>query len=167
MAREEQHREDLMAEATALVERVSLELAATATPVVMGFRRDHGASIYFDADRVYQFTSGGQLRRAFVDELLYKAERGRLVAMRRQRGAQAVELISHPVDESCEREFLAEMPRAARRPTPCTGEESFQDRRPGAGGRGYRQPHPLLARRICRPRRDRPFAARQLARRPS
>ena len=46
MARHEEDREDLLAEATALVERAELVVEGAAESVVIGFRRDGCASIY-------------------------------------------------------------------------------------------------------------------------
>ena len=98
MAREEHNREDLLAEATALVERASLRLDGFAEEVVVGFRRDDSASFYFGADRVYQFTSEGALRRAMIAPLLYKAEQGRLIALERHRTADAVEMVRRELE---------------------------------------------------------------------
>lgn len=111
MAREEHDREDLLAEATALVERVSLQVVGGGNPIVIGFRRDQGASFYFTAERVYHFTSAGELRRAYVDDRLVKAERGQLVALRRQRTAAAVTLVRHELSAAEAEELLAEMRR--------------------------------------------------------
>ena len=94
MAREEEDREDLLREATALVERVELRIPHEAETVVIGFRRIGGASFFFGADPVYQFNSHGQLRRAFARGLLYKADRGQLYEMRRERTASEVQLLS-------------------------------------------------------------------------
>jgi hypothetical protein len=112
MAREEQPREDLLAEATGLVERVSLQLhagIAGETDTVVGFRRDGSLAIFIGQQRVYQFTSAGALRRAYIDGLLYKAQAGRLVAMRRERTPEAVNLVSSPLDVNATKEFLAQM----------------------------------------------------------
>jgi hypothetical protein len=95
MARQEQPREDLLAEAVALVERVELALPEQAAPVTLGFRRDGCASIYFGLDPAYHFNTAGQLRRAYLDDRLLKAERGRLVALRRERQSGAVALERH------------------------------------------------------------------------
>ena len=93
MASRESDREDLLREATALVERVELTIEGEGEPLVVGFRRDGSASFFFGADPVYQFNTAGELRRAFLDGLLYKAERGRLVALRRERSAMEVALV--------------------------------------------------------------------------
>src|SRR5437588_282047 len=89
MARETTDREDLLREATALVERAELAVADWPEPVVIGFRRDGAASIYFGGDPVYQFNARGELRRAFVADRLFKAEHGILAALDRQRSATA------------------------------------------------------------------------------
>ena len=69
MARDESDREDLLREATALVERIELAPADAADDehIVAGFRRDGALSIYFGADPVYHFNSAGELRRAYCD----------------------------------------------------------------------------------------------------
>ena len=93
MARREHDREDLLREATALVERAELQVAGIDEPVVAGFRASGAASIFFGAEPVYQFTAHGQLRRGFVDAKLIKAERGRLITLTRERSAGEVQLL--------------------------------------------------------------------------
>lgn len=109
MARQEHQREDLLREAVALVERAELRLPGITEPVVVGFRRDGSASVFFGEEPVYQFNSRGELRRAYNDGLLYKAERGRLASLRRQRVLGEVQLLRHDLkdDETCQ--FLAEL----------------------------------------------------------
>jgi hypothetical protein len=92
MARTELDREDLLREATALVDRVELRVVGEPEPLTIGFRKGGSLSVYFGGDPVYQFNSAGELRRAFVGGLLYKADRGRLVALRRERHAHEVVL---------------------------------------------------------------------------
>lgn len=104
MARLESDREDLLREATALVERVELVVAGYDEPVMCGFRRDGSVSLFFGGDPVYQFNTAAQLRRAFVAGRIYKAEQGRLVALSRERGATQVSLIR---DELSEQESTA------------------------------------------------------------
>jgi hypothetical protein len=93
MPRHESDREDLLREATALVERVELSIAGWDEPIVVGFRRDGSLSVFFGPDPVYQFNAAGELRRAYSMGLLYKAERGRLVSLRRERGDAEVALV--------------------------------------------------------------------------
>lgn len=109
MARDEQDREDLLREATALVERVELAVAGEDEPVVVGFRRDGSPSIFFGGAPVYQFNSAGQLRRAFVDGLLYKAEKGRLASLRRERTPAATQLVRSDLSDEQQQQFLAAM----------------------------------------------------------
>ena len=116
MAREESDREDLLREATALVERIEFAPVGgyTNDHVVAGFRAGGGLSIYFGSDPSYQFNSHGELRRAFVDGLLVKAERGRLVALKRVRQARKVDLVQHGLSDSEQADFLANLQQRFR-----------------------------------------------------
>jgi hypothetical protein len=107
MARQEQPRENLIAEATALVERVELLLAGVPQPIVAGFRLEGSASLFFGDDPVYQFNARGDLRRAFVDGRLYKADGGRIVEMTRQRQADRIQLLGHELPAAAAKEFVA------------------------------------------------------------
>lgn len=111
MAREERDREDLLREATALIQRVELEVPGYDEPVVVGFRRGGAGSIYFGAEPVYQFTTEHQLRRAYAGGLLYKAERGRLIALERRRAPGQVELVRHKLNAAATEQFLDAMAR--------------------------------------------------------
>jgi hypothetical protein len=95
MAHQEADREDLLREATALVERIELIVAGYDESIVCGFRRDGSPSFFFGADPVYQFNSIGQLRRAFVAGRLIKADQGRLVALSRERSEHEIALVRH------------------------------------------------------------------------
>jgi hypothetical protein len=108
MARDEQDREDLLAEATALVERAELAIAEDAESVVVGFRRDGSPSVFFGADPVYHFNSANELRRAYCSGLLYKAQHGRLVSLRRERAPGEVHLIHRSLSDDEMRAFLQE-----------------------------------------------------------
>jgi hypothetical protein len=94
MARDSESREDLMRDATALVERAEFAGAGESL-IIVGFRRDGCASLYFGEDPVYHFNTQGQLRRAFLAGELYTAEQGRLVRLRRERGDGEVALVRH------------------------------------------------------------------------
>jgi hypothetical protein len=109
MSRQQHDREDLLREATALVDRVSLRLSGHDEEIVVGFRRDGSASIYWGGSCVYQFTSLGHLRRAYVGDLLYKAERGQLISLRRVRNVDVVELTRHALSDIQTQAFLLEM----------------------------------------------------------
>jgi hypothetical protein len=119
MSRRESDREDLLREATALVQRMELNVAGLAEPIVVGFRRDGSASFFFGADQAYQFNTARELRRAYVDGLLYKAEKaerakkaetaehGRLIALRRERTESEVALIRSELTADETAAFLA------------------------------------------------------------
>jgi hypothetical protein len=94
MSRRESDREDLMREATALVERAELAVDGLGESIIVGFRDGGAASFYFSPDTVYQFNAEGELRRAFLGDLLYKAKRGRLISLRRLRSDNEVALVS-------------------------------------------------------------------------
>ena len=111
MARDESNREDLLREATALVERIELipNGATIDGHIVAGFRRNGALSIFFGQDPVYQFNAAGELRRAYNDGKLLKADRGRLSALQRVRTQNEVRLVRHELDESVENEFMAQI----------------------------------------------------------
>ena len=111
MARQESDREDLLREAIALVERIELALpdVSEAEHIVIGFRRDGSPSVYFGADPAYHLNSAGELRRAFIDDLLYKADGGALISLDRVRTADEVQLISRTPDATATAALLAYM----------------------------------------------------------
>jgi hypothetical protein len=119
MARQESAREDLFAEATALVERAELVPANTsgdiaadaAEPIVVGFRRSGAASVFFGQDAAYHFNSANELRRAYLAGRLYKADRIRLAVLDRQRTADAVQLLRHDLNSEETVEFLHHLHR--------------------------------------------------------
>lgn len=122
MAEQEQDREDLLREATALVERIELRgwhndsvragaICADAEPLVIGFRRDGAISFFFGADPVLQFNAQGELRRAYHNGKLLKAERARLVELTRQRTPGAVLLARREMPLEEMREWLDSMLR--------------------------------------------------------
>ncbi len=107
MARETHDREDLLRDATAFVSRVQLKLPSSRSPVevFVGFRSDGAASFYFDQDPVYHFNRSGELRRAFVDELLIKADSGQLVTMRREREGGEVAMVTRALTGEQQAQF--------------------------------------------------------------
>jgi hypothetical protein len=112
MARQESEREDLLREATAFRERVELRSDRSAVGVVfVGFRADGGASFYFGGDPVFHFNSNRELRRAYVDGELLKADKGKLVAMRRTRQQGQVQLTSRTLSTVENEELLAAVER--------------------------------------------------------
>ncbi len=109
MAREEHDREDLLREATALVERIELRTVSEAEPIIIGFRRDGCASVYFGGDPAYHFNTQNELRRAFVAGQLWKADQGRLIAMQRTRTGTQVEMHSQPLPATTQQDALQEL----------------------------------------------------------
>ena len=77
--------------------------------MVVGFRSNSAASFFFDQDPAYHFTSAGQLRRAFREDRLYKADGGKLARQTRRRGEGRHELLRHDLDAEETDRFLAEL----------------------------------------------------------
>jgi hypothetical protein len=98
MARQEDDREDLLREATGLVDRVEIVADFCGEPIVIGFRRNSAVSLFFGQAEVYQFNADGHLRRGYLSGQLLKAERGRLVALTRERSVDKTVLARHPYD---------------------------------------------------------------------
>lgn len=109
MAREESDREDLLREATALVERVEFQTTNGGEPIVVGFRSNGALSVFFGGDTAYHFTSDRQLRRAYVAGLLYKADRGRLASLERIRQDDEVQLVRRDLSDESQAAFLTKM----------------------------------------------------------
>jgi hypothetical protein len=85
MARREADREDLFAEATALVRRAELIIRGGNESIVFGFKRDASLSVYFASDPVFHFDPSGRLRRAFIDGCLYRTQGHTLAELIRER----------------------------------------------------------------------------------
>jgi hypothetical protein len=109
MARHEADREDLMAEATALRERIELELPGETEHLVAGFRDEGRFSLYFGSDPIFHFDADGALRRAFVAGELYRSQSPTLARLRRTRAGSAVNLVRHDLDSRELESFLAAM----------------------------------------------------------
>jgi hypothetical protein len=107
----EQDRENLLRDATALTHRIELKVADYHDSIVVGFRDSSAASFFFGADPVYHFNSMFELRRAFVDGLLYKADRRRLVSLRRNRTDQETQLIRCDLNDEQQEIFVANADR--------------------------------------------------------
>lgn len=109
MARVESDREDLMAEAVALVRRVELRTPGRDETVVVGFRANGWLSIYLGPDLMYQFDEQGRLRRAFIDGLLYRTQGTTLAQLRRERSDVETTLLRRDLTESELTEFRSVM----------------------------------------------------------
>lgn len=109
MSRQESDREDLLAEATALVRRVELQVDGEQEPVVAGVRAAGQLSIYFGGEPVYHFDDAGHLRRAFADGCLYRTQGTTLSRMNRERTESSTLLLRHDLNETELVKFLADM----------------------------------------------------------
>jgi hypothetical protein len=122
MTHEESPREDLLREATALVERIELvprveagQSSLTVFPgrtIVAGFRRNGALSVFFSEEEVYHFNAPGELRRAYLNGHLYKAVKGQLVVLTRLRTPEQVELRSQPLTVAEQAAFTARMSKS-------------------------------------------------------
>ncbi len=107
MARHAQNREDMLRDAKAFVHRIELRATAESQPEIVfaGFRANGAASVYFDFDLAYHFNSGGELRRAYWDGQLIKAEQNQLVSLRTCRTEAVVEMRRHEMTASEQKQF--------------------------------------------------------------
>ena len=110
MARQSHDREDLLAEATALVRRVEVTWPSgpRREAIVCGFRANGCASVYFSPDWVLHFDSQNRLRRAYLNDLLIVADAGRLASLRRRRTDEEVQLARHELTPDESAALLAE-----------------------------------------------------------
>ena len=108
MARDEQDREDVLREATALVERAELTVEGFDDPIVVGFRTGGAASVFIGADPVYQFNTLNELRRAYRDGRLVKAMDGKLFELERYRTQGQVQLLRRELDETARAKLLGD-----------------------------------------------------------
>jgi hypothetical protein len=109
MAQTETDREDLLREATALVERVEWAIPGEKEPVVAGLRREGGVSVYFGSDPCYHFDAEGRLRRSFAEGCLYRSEGVALARLTRRREAGHVELLRSDLTSAEATRFLDQM----------------------------------------------------------
>ncbi|MBL9164186.1 MAG: hypothetical protein JNL18_15765 [Planctomycetaceae bacterium] len=110
MTRNAHDREDLLRDARGLSPRMQLEITSPPGPreLFAGFRGE-SLSLYFGQALVFHFNGRGQLRRAFVADLLLKADDGRLAAMRRERTHDETRLVCQSLTEVQERTLLADL----------------------------------------------------------
>jgi hypothetical protein len=115
LARDAHDREDLLRDARGLSPRVQLEVAVAGESVELfaGFRGE-SLSLYFGQDLVFHFNDRAQLRRAYVADQLLKADRGCLIAMRRERTEAETSLMSRPLTDDDERTLLVDLERRLR-----------------------------------------------------
>jgi hypothetical protein len=109
MSRTETDREDLMAEAVALVRRIEFAVPGRDESVVCGFRRDGGFSVYLGQDPVFHFDAALRLRRAFRGGKLYRTQGDTLAELTRNRGESTTTLVRRDLPPAKLAEFLDEM----------------------------------------------------------
>lgn len=114
MSRLEANREDLFAEATALVQRVELRKRTGSVrgellddTVLLGTRKDRSLSLYLAPEDVWHFDPENRLRRAFHATALYRsAADGRLARLERVRTATESILARTDLTDSEQLELL-------------------------------------------------------------
>ncbi|MBI1347352.1 hypothetical protein GC163_13820 [bacterium] len=109
MARHEADREDLFAEARALVRRAEWLNVAGRPLTLVGWRSTGWLSIYLGPDLMYQFDAGGRLRRAYVAGELYRSQGDTLARLNRERTAAETTLVRYDLDTTQLSEFRQQM----------------------------------------------------------
>ena len=112
MAKQNQDKEDILREATALVNRVELKLGGEGESddsVFVGFRRDGAVSFFFGAEPVYQFNTQHAFRRGYYQNTMLKAEQGKLVQLTRSREGEKLVLLRREFNDQQTVEFCEEM----------------------------------------------------------
>lgn len=115
MSREESDREDLLREATAMPERIEVQLEDEPESWFAGFRRNGAFSLYAGPQRVFQFNTQGELRRGYRDGRLIKADGRQLIWMDRRREGERTVLVSRPFTPEETEGWLAEWKSLQRR----------------------------------------------------
>ena len=112
MAKQEQDKEAILREATALVNRVELKLGGereSGDSVFVGFRRDGSVSFFYDGEPVYQFNTQHAFRRGYYQSTMLKAEQGKLVQLTRSREGEQLVLLRREFNDQQTAEFCEEM----------------------------------------------------------
>jgi len=89
VARNESDKEDLIRDASALVERAEIACEGFEELITIGFFADGRCSIYFAQDPFYQFDSQGRLRRAYQAGFLYRSQHSTLSRIDRRRDVKS------------------------------------------------------------------------------
>ena len=107
--RVEADREDLLAEAVNLRERIELQVAGSDHPVTIGCNDLGHWSFYFGAEPMYRFDAAGQLRRAVKEGKLYRTQGITLAELVRVRTEQETQLLRRDLGPSEVEAFLAQV----------------------------------------------------------
>ena len=112
MAKQHQDKEDILREASALVNRIELEFfleTGSQTSVVVGFRRSGAVSFFFGAEPVYQFNTQHAFRRGYYEDAMLKADQGKIVQLTRTRDGEQLILLRREYNDDQTKAFVAEM----------------------------------------------------------
>ena len=91
------HREDLLRDATALVERELFRIAGWSDPLLIGFRKSGCLSLFCGEDPALHFNSASELRRAFFQQQRLAVAHGQLVILQRKTACQQMRFVSQPL----------------------------------------------------------------------
>jgi hypothetical protein len=109
MARQESDREDIFAEAAALVRRCEIRVPGLAESVVAGWNASGRLSLYLGSEPVYVFDADARLRRAFAGGCQHRSEGATLARLTKVRTPDETQLVRHDLTESELAEFLESM----------------------------------------------------------
>jgi len=115
VSRQQQNKEDILREATALVNRIEIKFSQKAVSkesVFVGFRRDGAVSFFFGAEPVYQFNTRHEFRRGYCKGAMLKADNGKICNLTRVREGDQLVLLSRDYSDEQTAEFLEEMKHA-------------------------------------------------------
>lgn len=115
MSKQQQNKEDILREATALVNRIEIKISQKAVSkesVFVGFRRDGAVSFFFGAEPVYQFNTRHEFRRGYCKGAMLKADNGKICNLTRVREGDQLVLLSRDYSDEQTAEFLEEMKHA-------------------------------------------------------
>ena len=107
--RVESDREDLLAEAVNLRERIELQVPDSEDAVTIGCNDLGHWSFYFGAEPMYRFDADGRLRRAVANGKLYRTQGATLAELTRVRLEQETQLQRRDLSPSEVETFLAEV----------------------------------------------------------
>lgn len=99
MSRHRSDREDLMAEVVTLSPRICFTTPDFPDEIVAGRRQDGRWSIFLGGDPVYHFDAEGNLRRAFVQDRLYRTQGTTLARLTRQEAPDQTVLLRYDLNE--------------------------------------------------------------------
>jgi hypothetical protein len=93
MARQEADRDDLWGDLVAMTSKVELCVEGYPAPLLIGYRDNGWCSIYFGQDVMLQFTTDGELRRAYRQGELFRTHGTSLARLRRHRTPEQTTLL--------------------------------------------------------------------------